>query len=153
MTSKIDITDLSLYRAMAEELNAHPETFTVLGEADMVLALVMRRDARDGGDYAVRVRFEGLRCEAVDEVDASEAPLADYSLDGPLEKWQEMFDDIVANGAASGRQTINSLALLASNTGDIRLRGADPMGVDKFSRFNQTLQEYLDGAARVAVTA
>ena len=41
MTSKIDITDLSLYRAMAEELNAHPETFTVLGEADMVLALVM----------------------------------------------------------------------------------------------------------------
>ena len=32
MTSKIDITDLSLYRAMAEELNAHPETFTVLGE-------------------------------------------------------------------------------------------------------------------------
>ena len=151
MTSKIDITDLSLYRAMAEELNAHPETFTVLGEADMVLALVMRRD--EGSDFAVRIRFEGLRCEAVDEVDASEAPLADYFLDGPLAKWQAMFDDIVANGAASGRQTINSLALLATIAGDVRLRGDDPMGVDKFSRFNQTLQEYLDGAARVAVTA
>jgi hypothetical protein len=86
-------------------------------------------------------------------VSVDEAHLADFSLDGPLVKWQEMFDDIVANGAASGRQTINSLALLATGPGDIRLRGDDPMGVDKFSRFNQTLQEYLDGAARVAVTA
>jgi hypothetical protein len=153
MTSKIDITDVALYRAMADELNAHPETFTVLGEADMVLALVMRRDEPEGGDYAVRIRFEGLRCEGVDEVDASDATLADYFLDGPLTKWQAMFDDIVASGAASGRQTINSLALLATNADDIRLRGDDPMGVDKFSRFNQTLQEYLDGAARVAVTA
>ena len=59
-------------------------------------------------------------------------------------------DDIVANGGASGRQTINSLTLLGT---DIRLRGDDPMGTDKFSRFNQTLQEYLDGAARIAVTA
>jgi hypothetical protein len=86
-------------------------------------------------------------------VDASEATLADYYLDGPLAKWQAMFDDIVANGAASGRQTINSLALLATSADDVRLRGDDPMGTDKFSRFNQTLQEYLDGAARVAVTA
>ena len=56
MSSNLNITDISLYRAMADELNAHPETFTVLGEADMVLALVMRRDALDGGDYAVRVQ-------------------------------------------------------------------------------------------------
>ena len=62
-----------------------------------------------------------------------------------------MFDDIVANGTASGRQTINSLALLGTGSTDIRLRGDDPMGVDKFSRFNQTLQEYLDGASRLAV--
>ena len=58
--------------------------------------------------------------------------------------------DITANGSASGRLTINSLALLGT---DIRLRGDDPMGTDKFSRFNQTLQEYLDGAARSAVAA
>ena len=150
----MDITDITLYRAMADELNAHPETFTVLGECDMVLALVMRGDQEAGEtDFAVRLRFEGLRCEGADEVAASEAPLAAYYLDGPLAKWQAMFDDIVANGAASGRQTINSLALLATSADDVRLRGDDPMGTDKFSRFNQTLQEYLDGAARVAVSA
>lgn len=155
----IDIRDIAFYRALADEMNAHPERFAVLGEADMVLALVMRGDASGagGGDspqsWAVRLRFEALRCEAADEVEVGEAHLADFFLDGPFVRWQEMFDDIVANGSASGRLTINSLALLATGPDDIRLRGDDPMGVDLFSRFNQTLQEYLDGAARVAVTA
>lgn len=132
---------------LADELNAHPEQFKVLGDADMVVALVMRKA---DGDFAVRIAFEALRVEAVAEIAAGEAQRADYYLDGPYEAWQAMFDDILANGSASGRLTINSLALLGT---DIRLRGDDPMGVDKFSRFNQTLQEYLDGAARTAVTA
>jgi hypothetical protein len=130
---------------LADEMNAHPDNFRILGDADMDAALVMRRAS---GDWAVRIRFEALRCEAVDEVAATDAHLAEFYLDGPFEAWQAMFDDIVANGSASGRLTINSLALLGT---DIRLRGDDPMGVDKFSRFNQTLQEYLDGAARLAV--
>jgi len=137
----------SFFVALADELNAHPEQFKVLGDCDMVAALVMRKP---DGDFAVRIEFESLRVEAVAEIAAAEAARADYSLDGPISAWQAMFDDILANGAASGRLTINSLALLGT---DIRLRGDDPMGVDKFSRFNQTLQEYLDGAARVAVAA
>ena len=137
----------AFFIGLADELNAHPEQFKLLGDTDMVAALVMRRD---GGDFAVRIAFEGLRVEAVSEILAADATGADYYLDGPLTMWQTMFDDILANGSASGRLTINSLALLGT---DIRLRGDDPMGVDKFSRFNQTLQEYLDGAARTAVAA
>ena len=137
----------SFFVALADELNAHPEQFKVLGDCDMVAAQVMRKA---DGDFDVRIEFESLRVEAVAEIAAAEAARADYSLDGPISAWQAMFDDILANGAASGRLTINSLALLGT---DIRLRGDDPMGVDKFSRFNQTLQEYLDGAARVAVAA
>jgi hypothetical protein len=139
------IDSAHFFVGLAEEMNAHPDNFRILGDADMDVALVMRKAS---GDFAVRVRFEALRCEAVDEVAASDAHLAEFYLDGPYEAWQAMFDDIVANGSASGRLTINSLALLGT---DIRLRGDDPMGVDKFSRFNQTLQEYLDGAARLAV--
>lgn len=137
----------AFFVGLADELNAHPEQFKVHGEADMVVCLVMRKEA---GDFAVRIAFEGLRVEAVSEVVAADAGGADYYLDGPYQAWVAMFDDVVANGAASGRLTINSLALLGT---DIRLRGDDPMGVDKFSRFNQTLQEFLDGAARVAVAA
>jgi len=143
----MQIDTASFFEALADEMNAHPDTFRVLGEGDMVAALVMRRAS---GDWAVRLCFEGLRCEGASEVAADEAHLADFYLDGPFEAWQAMFADICEHGSASGRQTINSLALLST---DIRLRGDDPMGVDKFSRFNQTLQEYLDGAARIAVVA
>jgi hypothetical protein len=142
---RIDTDDF--FRDLADEMNAHPETFRVLGDADMVADLVMRRDS---GDVAIRVTFEGLRCEAVQAVDPADVDQADFYLDGPYDAWRIMFDDILVNGSASGRQTINSLALLGT---DIRLRGADPMGVDKFSRFNQTLQEYLDGASRLAVAS
>ncbi len=145
------IDHADFFRGLADEMNAHPEQFRVLGDCDMVAALVMRRDS---GDFAVRITFEELRCTEVVEIPAADARLADFSLDGPYEMWQTMFADIVEHGTASGRLTINSLALLGtgSNLG-IRLRGDDPMGVDKFSRFNQTLQEYLDGAARIAAAA
>jgi hypothetical protein len=130
---------------LADEMNTHPENFRGLGDADMDVALVMRKP---DGDWAVRIHFEALGCRGVEEVAADDAHLAEFYLDGTFDAWKVMFDDILANGSASGRLTINSLALLGT---DIRLRGDDPMGVDKFSRFNQTLQEYLDGAARLAV--
>lgn len=148
MSSLERIDDAAFFEALAVEMNAHPERFSVLGDADMVVALVMRRD--DGGTFAVRCVFEGLRCESVTEIPADEVHLAEFRLEGPLAAWQAMFADIATNGRATGRQTINSLALLGD---EIVLRGDDPMGVDKFSRFNQTLQEFLDGAARTAVTA
>ncbi|CAB4362688.1 MAG: hypothetical protein F2681_02345 [Actinobacteria bacterium] len=143
----MNIDTAAFFAALADEMNAHPEQFRVLGECDMSTALVMRSPA---GDFAVAITFEGLRCEGVAAIPPGDADHADYFLDGPLSAWQSMFDDILANGAASGRQTINSLALLGT---DIRVRGTDPMGTDKFSRFNQTLQEYLDGAARMAAVA
>ncbi len=71
----------------------------------------------------------------------------DCWLEGPIEAWRAMFDDIRANGRATGRQTLNSLTMLGD---EIRLRRHRPMGVDKFSRFNQSLQEFFDGAARAA---
>ena len=87
------IDDEAFFVGLADELNAHPEQFKVLGDADMVAALVMRKT---DGDFAVRIAFEGLRVEAVAEIPAADAALADYYLDGPFTAWQAMFDDILA---------------------------------------------------------
>lgn len=139
------IDTIAFFEALAAEMNAHPERYQILGDADMVGTVVMQRA---GGDFRARVTFAELRCDGVDAVEAGEP--TDWSLVGPLDAWQEMFDDILANGRATGLQTINSLALLGDR---IALAGDDPMGLDKFSRFNQTLQEFLDGAASLAVSA
>ncbi len=136
------IETLEFFTALAAEMNAHPERYRPLGEADMDAVIVMR-GARQWS-FAVRLAFEGIRCEHVVETEP-DAP-CEYRLDGPLTAWQSMFGDIVTNGRATGLQTINSLALLGD---DIALGGSDPMGVDKFSRFNQTLQEFFDGASSV----
>jgi hypothetical protein len=140
---KIDST--AFFNSLAIEMNAHPERYQILGDADMSATLVMRRPA---GDFRVRIDFEELRCAGVTEVEVGEP--SDFRLEGDLDAWQVMFDDIVANGRATGLQTINSLALMGN---DIVCAGDDPMGLDKFSRFNQTLQEFFDGTARIAVPA
>jgi len=143
-----DITNAGFFEALAAEMNAHPERFTILGDCDMVAALVMRR--LDGEPFVVEVTFADLGCASVREIDAHRARAADFRLVGDVAAWAAMFADIEANGTATGRQTINSLALLGD---DIVCVGDDPMGEDKFSRFNQTLQEYFDGASRLtAVT-
>ena len=136
------IDSLEFFAALAAETNAHPERYRPLGEADMDAVIVMRIPGQE--PFAVRLAFEGIRCEHVVETEA-DAP-CEYRLDGPITAWRAMFGDVVANGRATGLQTINSLALLGD---DIALGGSDPMGLDKFSRFNQTLQEFFDGASKV----
>jgi hypothetical protein len=141
----MNIDSTEFFDALAKEMNAHPERYQVLGDADMSAMVVMRKN---GTSFCARIDFEELHCAGVTEVEESDP--ADYRLDGPLDAWQAMFDDIVANGRATGLETINSLALLGDR---IACRGDDPMGLDKFSRFNQTLQEFFDGAAHTAVPA
>jgi hypothetical protein len=137
---------LRLFDAMAEEMNAHPERFSPLGEVELDMVCLMRGDAHD---VRVRLVFEGLGCKVLGASEGDERK-AECWLDGDLRTWRAMFDDIRTHGAATGQHTLNSLTLLGE---PVRLAGADPMGVDKFSRFNQSLQEFFDGAARVQLAA
>jgi hypothetical protein len=141
------VDSAAFFAGLADHMNAHPERFASLGEAEMVVALVMDRPE---GPFRLRLRFAGLGCTEVDETDAIGAGEADFRLEGSLEAWRQMFDDIAANGRATGLFTLNSLALMGDR---IACTGDDPMGLDKFSRFNQTLQEFFDGAARESATA
>jgi|ERR1019366_3300268 hypothetical protein len=141
------VDTIAFFDALADEMNAHAERFTPLGEAEMIVVLVM---GRSDGDFRVRLDFESLGCSGVVEADDAQVSVADFRLEGPLDAWQAMFDDVAANGHATGPYTINSLALMGDR---ICCQGDDPMGLDKFSRFNQTLQEFLDGARHLAVGA
>ena len=141
------VDTVAFFDALADEMNTHPERFELLGAADMVAEVVMTRPE---GDFRVRFAFEGTGCSGVTEVEGDGAPDSDFRLIGPLAAWQAMFEDIATNGRATGLYTINSLALLGDK---IACVGDDPMGLDKFSRFNQSLQEFLDGACQVPVGA
>jgi len=145
MGDRLTIDDIRSFEPLATEMNAHPERYEVLGDFDLVLGVVMARPSGDA--FRARLTFDGIQCTDVSEMEEGDERTTDCWLEGPIDAWTAMFDDIRANGRATGRQTLNSLTMVGD---EIRLRGIDVMGVDKFSRFNQSLQEFFDGAARTA---
>ncbi|KAA0233067.1 MAG: hypothetical protein JJLCMIEE_02903 [Acidimicrobiales bacterium] len=145
MTEGNRIDSVDFFDSLAANMNSRPTEYEVLGDVDIDLGLLMRR--RDDGDFRLRLRFEGIECTGVAEAEDGDEKLADCYLDGDIDAWQAMFDDIADNGRAVGRQTINSLTLVGEA---IRVRGDDPLGIDKFFRYNQTMQAFLDGAAQLA---
>lgn len=125
-------------------MNRHPEQYEVLGDVELDIVVVMTRPQ---GDFRVRLDFKGITCDGVTEATpATTRSRTSPPTAAPIEVWQAMFDDIVANGRATGRQTLNALTLWAE---DMSIVGPDPMDTDRVPRFNQTLQQFLDGAAHL----
>ncbi len=143
--TRLEVDRIRFFEALADEMNADPTRFEVLGDVDMSIALVMRRPTGDA--FRAQLVFDGIRCDGVDEIGEGDERQAHCWLEGDLADWQAMFANIVENGRAVGRQTINSLTLVGDR---ITVHGADPLGVDRFFRYNQTVQALLDGAAAVA---
>lgn len=138
------VDDIGFFDPLATEMNAYPERYDVLGDLDLVLGVVITRPDQDA--FRARLTFGGIRCTDVSEMRVGDELTTDCWLEGTVDAWTDMVADIRRNGRATGRQTLNSLTLVGDA---IRLRGVDVMGIDKFSRFNQSLQEFFDGAARV----
>ena len=142
------IDSLAFFDDLGTAMAADSERYERLGDIDLELALVMRR--ADGDDFRARLSFHGITCEGVTELGDGEEQLADCWLAGGIEDWQAMFDNIADNGHAIDQWTLNTLTLFGDR---IVLHATDPMGEDRFHRFNQTLQEFVDASARLAVDA
>lgn len=137
----LPIDSIDLFEGLAKEMNEHPEVYQDLGWCDMDLGVVMRRD---GAPFSVAIRLREHGCEQVALFEPGDGRHLDCWVVGDLADWQAMFDDIVANGMATGVQTLSSLVLMGDR---ITVKGHDSMGVDMFFRYNQTLQCLFDGAA------
>ncbi len=133
---------IELFRALVRTMNAHPELYEPLGWCDLDLAVVMRR--RSGDAFRVGLHFHDHGCEEPRELAAGEEVDADCWLEGDLDIWEAILADTVANGRSTGELTINSLVLLGDRLG---VRGADPARVDRFFRYAETMQRFIDGAA------
>lgn len=141
------VDSIEFFQALVHQAQAHPEVYQPLGTCDLDLAIVMERP--NAASWSVLLHFQDYASPEVRELSAGEEQSAHCFLVGTVAVWEAMVDDIRAHGEATGRQTLNSLALLGNQ---LRVRGADMMGVDRFMRFNQTLQAFFDGAASIERT-
>ncbi len=138
------IDSVELFDRLASAMNADTGRYELLGDIDLDLAVVMHRP--DGDAFRVLLGFRGIECETVVSIEAGAEVAAECWVEGDVAHWQEMFDDIARHGHATGAWTLNTLTIMGDK---IQLKAADPMGWDKFHRFNQTLQDFVDAAANV----
>lgn len=141
----LPVDSIDLFDALAKEMNDHPQVYHELGWCDLDLGVVMNRD---GAPFCVSLRLREHGCDQVALYEPGDGRHLDCWVVGDLADWQAMFDDIAANGMATGSQTLSSLVLLGDR---IVVKGNDSMGVDMFFRYNQTLQSLFDGAAAVVL--
>lgn len=131
------------FHDLAHRMNSQPDRYVPLGFCDMDLGVVVHRTGAD--DFGVLLHFAEYGCAAVEPFSMAHQHEADCILEGDLEGFTEMVADIRANGRATARLTLSSLVLLGDR---LRLLGADPVGVDRFFRYAETIQAFFDGAAQ-----
>jgi len=136
--------DVAWFQALADAMANHEDDYAQLGFADIAVAFRIT-GCPDGRDRQIGVRFVEDECSEVAEIE--DDPFATFGADcmvtGPYEVWAEMVDNIVTNGAADARHTLNSLVMLRT---PLEVDGPDQYGVDKFYRYQATIQRFFDEA-------
>lgn len=145
MTTTTRVDRIELFEALAAAMAADAERYERLGDIDLDLVIRMRRSGEP--DFLVSLGFHGITCDRVAPAEPGDERTADCWLDGDVGSWEAMFDSIATHGHAVDEWTLNTLTLFGER---ISLHAADPMGEDRFHRFNQTLQEFVDAAGRTA---
>jgi hypothetical protein len=139
------------FRALADRMAAEPEKYRRLGAMD--LTLVPRIVFPDGHAELYSLTFEGHRCRAIERLESAAAIHGRHPvvLEGEYAAWREMLENIHRHGRADLTHTLNYLTL---PDWPLRLLPVDEEGegqldVDRFYRYNETLQEFFDETARV----
>ncbi len=70
-----------------------------------------------------------------------------FTITAKLEVWQEMIDNIIGNGRPDLEHTLNFLTFPDD---PMVVDGPDQLQIDAFFRYNQSLQLFFNGAAKVA---
>jgi hypothetical protein len=118
----------------------------------MDLTLVPRILFPNGERDTYRLAFEGHRCTAVERIANGDAIRGRHAvvMEGEYDAWKDMLENIRRNGRADLTHTLNYLTL---PDWPFRLIPADEgegqLDVDRFYRYNETLQEFFDEAARL----
>jgi hypothetical protein len=133
------------FQALKTEADADVDTFRRLGFCD-ALAVVEVSEGDSSRRFALDFKDYGL--DTVRELATGEEVDADFELVAGIEVWQEMIENIAANGGADLAHTLAHLQL----PGIIELRATDQLRADIFYRCNGSYQEYFNKAANVPTT-
>lgn len=135
------------FMALGRLMEAEGALFQRLGYAETRFAIrVLPDHAGNGGDTLVGLVLDGYRLAEAVTIDDLDAFDADFAICAKRSVWDRMLSEIAESGQPSLRHTLSSLALVGE---EMWLESVDQLREDKFYRYNQTLQELLNLAAKL----
>lgn len=139
----IQFPSLQWFVALKQSAESDPQRYRRLGTADLVL--VVKIDF-DDHCQCYEIVFAGYHCTSVRQIGSpSEAAAGAVTVEGRYAAWREMVESIQQNGKADLAHTLNTLTLPDV---PLRLAADNQLDIDRFYRYQQTLQEFFDEAGR-----
>jgi hypothetical protein len=117
------------------------DTYRKFGRVDCIAGIKV-------GDRAIRLTFDVFEITDIREIDFDGLRELDFYLEMEPERWQAMVEDIKREGHAGLDYTLNTIDLRLPDGLAINAMG-DGYRMDKFFRFNQSLQRFFDLSAGV----
>jgi hypothetical protein len=133
----LEFPSTAWFRALAEAVSADESRYRRFGYLEIKLGVNV-------GEKGYRMIFEDFGCTEVEEWDGS-APV-DCAVSASPADWRELIAHIQARGSADPQHTLNSLVLAGDR---FALTGDEQLGVDRFYRFNASLQAFIEEARNV----
>ena len=146
----VPFPSVAWFQRLADAMAAAPDRYGRLGPLD--LTLVPRLVFSDGHDEFYALGFQGLRCTSVERVACPADVRGPHPvlIEGEYDAWREMVESIRAHGGADLTHTLNYLTL---PDWPLRLvpidETAGQLDTDRFYRYQESLQEFFNEAARV----
>jgi hypothetical protein len=132
------------FEALREQADDKRDRFRSLGFVDASVGIKVESD-NGGAAGGFVLEFSGYGCKQVRQ-SSDPASEADFVLVGPYDVWQEMLENIQSNGEPDLDHTLNVLTLPGV---PLKVEAEDQLKEDLFYRYNQTFQEFFNGAAEL----
>jgi hypothetical protein len=126
------------------DLAMQDERYRKYGRVDALVGIKV-------GDRMFRMTFDVFEITDIREIGFDDLRDLDFYLDMEPERWQAMLESIKENDGAGLDYTLNTLDLKLPDGLAINAIG-DGYRMDKFFRFNESLQRFFDLSARVETT-
>ena len=133
---------------LAASMEEDQKTYTQLGPMDC--AMIVRVLDPERGERNFEVVCEALSVTSIREVEDYSAAISEhFVIQGSLETWKEMIENIHANDGPDLEHTLNYLTF----PGDpMQVSGPDQLQVDAFYRYNQSIQKFFNAASEIETT-
>jgi len=140
----VEFPSPEFFRTLQSQMRQEHDRFKRLGYFDTRFGIRVLNGTRR--EYLLA--FEVFDCTEARAVDDLTREQVDFVLEGALDTWVDMLRNIREHGAADVEHSINTLTHLGER---MRVVYDDPDGHDKLYRFAESVQQFIDLAAKVDI--